>query len=301
MDVTVNNAVNTYTLNPSTYTSASSIGRGTVTLTNPNNTYTLAYYFVSTNKLYAVEIDGGALQGGFIELQNGSNFNNNWASGPFVLQLERGEIFGAFGMAGEWKFDGIGHVTSGVQDEYATGILTKDITINSGSTYNFDISGSGRGVVNEQTSSGSRSFTFYMVSTSKMYLLRTDPGNNTEIGVAETQENPPFSPSSVSGIYGFVTVLLDAGMQNSEVGVLVADGNGNISGIKDSNMSGNLSSTSVSGSYSIANGTQDGRGTNILIAPSATTQQNLIIYVVSGSKVVSVETGPALDGWAVLQ
>jgi hypothetical protein len=236
-----------------TYTMVDS-GRGTLALDVDGVVAALNFtvYMVSPGQVRILEVDTDPSRpatAGQAEIQSApaAGFASTLFD-AYVFELNDSGAAGRFGLAGQIVFDPFGnirgwHDTTGAQEEVTQGHYT--------------LAANGRGTVDETTfirccASGSHSFVFYAVSTSRMYVLEVDDGG-TRNGIAELQPGWPDvgGVSNLSGMYRFSNVALAQGTQMAQIGRLKADGSGAFTGIADVNNGGVLSSVALEGSINL--------------------------------------------------
>ena len=146
----------------------------------------------------------------------------------------------------------------------------------------------------ELTDLGTRDFIVYMVSPSKMYVLEIH--SSSVVGTAE-QQTPAtgFNNASLSGTFGFT----GSEIGESQTGIsvkMVADGAGNVSGAGDLSVQSRQSSVILNGTTAVA---ANGRVTITLASPVGV--QELVLYLISGSRGVVLGVDPDLNGTLDLQ
>jgi Bacterial Ig-like domain (group 2) len=266
--------------------------RGTAMLSTSMGSANFAIYVVSANKANFIEIDStpATVLAGTAEKQPSQGFSNASLSGGYVFLLEHttSQNLGEFDKAGQLTLDGAGHITSGVQDE-DFGNLLVNVT---GGTY--AVAANGRGTLQQETSAGGRSYTYYMLSPSKLFMLQ-EGSSSIAFGVAELQQRTAFSNASLAGAYAFSASEL--GETQTEISVqMLADGTGNVHGLGDASVDGAQSSTVLNGTYQVA---ANGRSVVTLAQPVGA--EGFIFYMISPSRAVVVGIKPDADGTVQLQ
>jgi uncharacterized protein YjdB len=210
----------------------------------------------------------------------------------YVFELNESGAEGRFGLAGEVVFGPSGilggwHDTTGAQEEVTQGSYT--------------LAANGRGTVDETTfirccASGNRSFVFYAVSTSRMYLLEIDNGI-VRNGIAELQPGWPDVGriSALSGTYRTTTANLTQGSEFVQIGRLKADGTGGFTGITAVNAAGVLSSAALDGAID----SNDPSTSNVGRWTATIGGDRYVVYILSADKAVLVKTVPASGGYLV--
>lgn len=276
-------------LTPSTYTSTPDAnGRGTLTITGVS-TATFAYYLIDKTKLNLIQLDSVSPTtaiGGVAEEQAAHAFVAADLNGGLGFLLENPVIVGnpnrgEFNTMGRVQFDGLGGVVGTVSEEDEDEATGNPQIIQSGS-YAFNGGVNGRGSVDIVLGpSDARTMLFYMVSTSKMFMMRTNNGVagvlTSPTGAGELQTGP-LNRNALNGSYTLAaSELSEENVEN--LGLLDFDGAGNLSGIVDTSIAGSLSSNVIdAGTYSIT--TTTGRGPITTAAP----ENNYIFYLLSSTK-----------------
>lgn len=213
----------------------------------------------------------------------GSSNNDGKLNGTYTFNFQApGSLAGteAF-VAGVFTADGAGNITNGILDLNPGGGGTLSLGVTFTGTY--DIGTDDRGTINLTGGPGvppySFSGTLAVASSSKAYVMETDANG---LGYGEIQLNSagPFGNSSVNGPYVVAMGTAGAGF----VGQWTADGAGHLnSGFVDANVGGDITSTSMSGTYSITD-TARGRGTaTVTVNTSPASVFNFQVYVGTGS------------------
>jgi len=184
-------------------------------------------------------------------------------------------------VAGEFSTNGSGLITSGEVDINNVGgqsILT-------GSTYS--VSSNGRGTATIVTSSGTFTFTFYMVSSNRAKFMETDPSAILIGDDYKQQSIVPWGPNSLSGVYVFQTAGMGASGEVTDLVRFTSAGNGTLTPgsvtIDDNNAGTATSTPSLPGSYTF-DASGNGRGT--LTIPGHT----YVFYMISTGQAVIQET-----------
>ena len=153
---------------------------------------------------------------------------------------------------------------------------------------------SGTGTIAISSSQGTSSFAYYPVSNTNMAIVSTDTANLA--GWAEMQQGT-FSTSSLTGSYVFLLsgsspVSGDGWNPDNpgyahEVGEIVLDGKGNITGIFDLNESSFvIAAESLSGSYNMTSNGQGQAAVQDAYAPDT-----FDLYMISPNKAYVIDTG----------
>jgi hypothetical protein len=273
-------------------------GRGTLALDVDGVVAALNFvvHIVSPGQLRVLEVDTDPSRpatAGHAELQNAptGGFSSTLFD-AFVFELNDSGATGWFGLAGQIVFDPLGNVrgwqdTTSGQEEVTQG--------------QYAVAANGRGTLEETTflrccSSGSRSFVFYAVSTTRMYVLEIDNGG-TRSGVAELQPGWPDvgRVSNLSGMYRFTNAALAGGTQLAQMGRLKADGSGAFTGIADVNSGGVFSSVALEGSIDA----NDAGTSNVGRWTATIGGTSYVVYIRSNDGAVLLQPVAASSGYLV--
>ncbi|GAC1513154.1 MAG: hypothetical protein NVS1B11_24850 [Terriglobales bacterium] len=253
--------------------------RGTLTLTTSASTSTYKFAIGSSGETLFVEFDGTGTRGsGVLDLATVSSFKNSALSTPYAFGFSGADATGKrAGYVGVVSADGAGNITSGSLDINDAGIATTSSSVSG--IYN--IASSGRGTMTLSVSSVTKNFAFYLVSSSEIFFISTDPVamNPRVSGVAINQNvSQAFTNAAFNGSSVFYLTGADStgAFSNVVMGVANTDGNGNITGTFDENNAGSITgNTSFTGTYSA---TGNGRYTATLFSTP------VIIYAVTANK-----------------
>jgi hypothetical protein len=262
-------------------------GRGTVALTTAAGTANFVAYVVSANKINLMGSD--AVLAGCVEKQGGQTFSAADVSGGYAYLVNRAPAsnLNTFDIIGRASFDGRGSISGGTQEEAA--LLTQNnIT---GGTYS--VASNGRGSMQITTDNGNRSYRFYMLSPTRIYMLDTFT-TWAGTGPADSQVATPDN-STLKGTYA----LNGASIGQDDTGLsmwLTADGAGHFSGVADLIQHGEPASVVVNATYQV---TDNGR---TFVMPSHPVGVvNFVFYVVSEQQAQVLGSQPTLDGALRLQ
>jgi Bacterial Ig-like domain (group 2) len=285
-DLNDNGATSSSVAVSGTYTVGAN-GRGTEVLSTSMGSANFAIYVVSANKANYIQIDvpPATALAGTAEKQPSQGFSAASLSGGYVFLLEHStsQNLGEFDKAGQFSLDGAGHITAGIQDEDLGNLL---VNVTGGS---YAVAANGRGTLQEQTSAGGRSYSFYMLSPSKMYIMQNS-SSSAAVGVVEVQQTASFSNASLAGTYAFSASEL--GETQTEISIhMVADGAGNVHGLGDASVAGKQSSAVLNGTYQVA-----ANGRTVITLAQPVGSEGFIFYLISPSKAVVVGVKPDADG-----
>ncbi|HEX4783126.1 MAG TPA: Ig-like domain-containing protein [Candidatus Sulfotelmatobacter sp.] len=241
---------NSYATNPFAGTiNAPAASRGTMSIFLRNATMVpLVYYVVSPNKLFVVSTSSTEVLGGQAETQGAlSAFTGDYT---FLLDHAATLTTGTFEKTGRVSLAG-GAVTGGsvAEDLSSSTVQDQSFAFSSGTYTDPNATVTGQGTISALVSATSvppnRNFVYYAVNSTKAYLLETTANCGTptstcssgafRAAIGELQGGGSVA-LPVVGNFIFSSVELgelSLGGQNLQVGQLISDGNGNLSGIVD--------------------------------------------------------------------
>ena len=234
------------------------------------------------------EISSGLLRKQTTSAFSTSKINGNYAFG--LVGADSGD--NRFAVAGVLNMDGSGNVckagTIACEYDYNDGGSGQGSGPGNGtiSPSTYSVAANGRGTATINSSNGTTSMVFYVVSASELLMMESDTGSNIEAGQVLLQSGT-FGLGSLSGVsviesQGFDTKKSAA---DAQAGLLTADGNSNItSATIDENDGGSANSESTSGTYTMAS---NGRGTFSLAAEN----NPRVMYMVTKNQAFVVSTG----------
>jgi len=257
-------------------------GRGIMTLNTTLGTLNFAFYVVDSNRLKLVETDSLPVLSGDAVRQQGP-FSNASVSGPlaFTLGGESGTLL--FAAGGLLSASGTGTITSGGEDFNNNGTVTQNLAV----TGTYAIGSDGRGTLTLSSSAGNSNFVIYP-TVAGVQMIQVDVGVLSS-GAAFAQTGT-FSTSTIQGTYGAQLSGVSGSGEVDSLAQFTANGSGTLNGALDVNNAGTLSLGFIlNGTYTLAG---NGQGTAQLRSSFGT--QNLIIYGVSGSRVLFIEADSGL-------
>ena len=209
-------------------------------------------------------IGGGSAQ---MQMQDTSKFSNAGINGDYIFglagSLADGERAGA---AGRFSANGSGQGNSEKIDVNVAGAVAS----NADFTLNYSIpsgSMSGRGTATVGVTLGNTPvtlhFVVYVVSANEAFLISSDTATASLpifSGATTQQTGSPFSNMSMKGTFVYALTGVNnsganAGLQDSNVGLMTADGSGGFSLAGDENNAATITTPQFSGTYNVdANG-----------------------------------------------
>lgn len=255
-------------------------GRGTLALTTSAGTLNFATYIIDATHLKLVEIDFTPAMSGDAFRQQGTPSNAS-VSGPYAFTLGGSSVSGPFVAGGVFTADGNGNIISGTEDVNDASSVTTNLAL----TGSYAIASNSRGTLTFTTSKGASNFVIYP-STGGLQMLEMD--STVSGGTAHAQTTGAISTASIQGKYGYNLTGVTTNGPTDSIAQFAADGNGGITGAIDLNLMGSIAQNlGLAGNYSVS---ANGRGTATLT--SSLTTQKLVLYVVSGSRVLVLSTDP---------
>ncbi len=257
-------------------------GRATLSLTVGSSTSNFALYVVSASQVEIAGLDASPSLAGEAELQI-SPLPSAPGAGGYTLATEIGGIRGQYWIMGQLQASSTGQITGLIQNQDGGLVLNY---VNPGGI--FALGANGRGLLQENTSHGIRTFTVYTVSAVRLYVLQTDD-THADSGIVELQQPGPDGFSTGTLNNSFVLSAADTSDGNlGIVGEVVVDGAGHLTGIVDVSQpeAGNPSQLAVSTialaaslsqpqSSGLTSGAANASGAGI---------QNFLMYLDSSSK-----------------
>jgi hypothetical protein len=262
-----------------------STGRGIATINTSLGTLTFAFYVVDANHLKIVETNAIPALGGEAFRQTGP-FTNASVSGPFAFTVAGTDLlsFNPFAAGGVLTSDGVGNVTSGIEDFNDASSISTAVPF----TGTYTVASTGRGTLALNTGAGAFSFAIYP-SSGGVLSLETDNRFLTT-GAALQQQTTPFSAGSLQGTYGMNFTGAAGGSELDSISEFTADGVGKLNGIIDINNSGGITfGQSMTGTFVAAS---NGRFASSLQTPLGV--QNTVVYLVDGNRALFVEVDGGL-------
>ncbi|MCL5005716.1 MAG: Ig domain-containing protein [Acidobacteria bacterium] len=245
-----------------------------------------AFYVVSAAKWLAISLDNAATSGlvtGELDAQSGEPFAPGALNGVCVVSTESSSSNGPSGgsrvMLGLATFDGSGN--AGFSFDVNDAGTLASLNPNGTSV----VESSGRLTLDAQ---GISELVGYLIKANQGFILGT--GSDVAAGFLEAQSPGSFSTSSLNGSFFFGTLPFAVppvppplvGLTASlSIGIITFDGNGNLSGTKDSNQMGALDpDQTITDKYLVSS--NNGRVT--------VDSNSLILYIVSPTKIFSMST-----------
>jgi hypothetical protein len=254
-----------------------------------------------------VQFDGLATARGTLTQQNPAAFNAAAINGIYVFRaagvdtrISASEPAGitAIGMFGA---DGAGNITGGVDDFNDYGVVNGQNPI-SASTYSVDTNG--RGTLQLTDGSGTTNYAFYVVDSTRIYFLQTDPDPATALlGLADLQAAQSYS--NVSGTFAYLIdqpVIVDpnipqAVVQEGQLGDFVLSAPSAVAGV--------LNNDIVNGSFINNYGAINGRGQISTCGTGQTcsepTDQHIYFYYMVSPSQMLVMQAFAFDNYPQLR
>ncbi|HEY2498681.1 MAG TPA: hypothetical protein VGK24_16595 [Candidatus Angelobacter sp.] len=259
-------------------------GRGTATLNTTRGSLAFAYYVVDANHLKLVETNSAPVLGGEAFRQTGT-FSNASLSGPFAFTIAGADVLSAspFAAGGILTSDGAGNISSGLEDFNDAGSVSTNI----GLTGTYSVAANGRGTLTMTTGLGTFTFVLYP-SSGGVLVLETDVQFLTS-GTALQQQSAAFTNATLTGTYGMNFSGVTSNGEFDSIAEFTSDGVSKLSGIIDQNNAGAISfGQGFSGAFSTAS-----NGRTTMSAQTGMGTQNLVVYMVDGTRALFVEIDPS--------
>ena len=191
---------------------------------------------------------------------------------------------GPFAAGGILTSDGAGNISSGLEDFNDAGSVSTNI----GLTGTYSLAANGRGTLTMTTGVGTFTFVLYP-SSGGVLVLETDAQFLTS-GTALQQQTAAFTNATLTGTYGINFSGVTSNGEFDSIAEFTSDGASKLSGIIDQNNAGAISfGQGFSGTFSAAS---NGRTTMSVQTTLGT--QNLVVYMVDGTRALFVEIDPAV-------
>ena len=249
-------------------------GRGIIMLISSAAVVDLDFVLISNQHGLAIRFDTNSSTNGTLDLQSATAFSSSALNGTFAFQFSG--IDGNannFQTAGNFSTDGVSAITSGIQDLNDSGTVLANQALSG----TYTVGSNGRGVAVLKTTTGTRTFAFYVVDANHLKMIETDT-TPVLAGDAYRQQGT-FSNATVAGVNVFTVGGSSSGRPFAAGGIFTADGNGGVSGgVEDINDGGSIAQNlALTGSYTMA---ANRRGT--LRLSSSNGAENFVIYPSTG-------------------
>ena len=274
-------------------------GRGTANIAGRN----FAFYVVDATRIKFLGTDfPSELVGGAFAQQNIA-FNDSSLVGNYAFLIDGLNSGSLIATSGRFTADGAGNIANVIADENHNGAVTLLPVGTVTGTYAVDANGFGGGLLQwTDTTAGTFSFIFYLISPTQAVLQETDSGIVSD-GLFTAQTATPITTASMAGDYAFVwTGVNSSGDETDFAGQLTLDSSGGFSGLLDSNRFATTTSTQVFDALINGNLTLSGNGlgANTLnvteVSPADTF--HFTTYIVDQNRifVVCTDTNRVLSG-----
>ena len=230
-----------------------------------------------------------SLNGQYAFVTNGESFTGGLSATPLAR-------------TGSFTADGLGNITTGVEDVNAPGMVSPALQITGGS---YTVNADGRGTLTLQLGQNSIDFGIVLTSTSDGLMIdETSNSSQSSTGSGNfiKQSAGSFQVSGITGPYVFDFAGLDgSGNSESFIGEFTANNGAASAGFFDDNDNGTFSSGSFVGTIAqdplqAATLSSFGRGIALIAG------QNYVFYIVDSTRVRFISTnGGMLSGDAVAQ
>jgi len=274
-------------------------GRGTANIAGRN----FAFYVVDATRIKFIGTDFPSELLGEAFAQQNIAFNDSSLVGNYAFLIDRLNSGSLIATSGRFTADGAGNIANVIADENHNGAVTLLPVGTVTGTYAVDANGFGGGLLQwTDTTAGTFSFIFYLISPTQAVLQETDSGIVSD-GLFTAQTATPITTASMAGDYAFVwTGVNSSGDETDFAGQLTLDSSGGFSGLLDSNRFVTTTSTQVFDALINGNLTLSGNGlgANTLnvteVSPADTF--HFTTYIVDQNRifVVCTDTNRVLSG-----
>ncbi len=195
---------NSYQLDPSNG-NGTNFGRGTISFTAGNRTFSFVFYIVDATRFKLLETDSGLLTSGDAILQQAVPTLSAGFTGNFAFLVGGSDTNGPLAEVGRFFADGSQNLNTVFVDLNDAGSLPNTVSNPTTPTYQIDTvdTGSGRGTMTFTTTTanlGQFNFVFYLISPTQGFIQDTSTGVVAD-GSFEAQTGGPFTATSVAGNY----------------------------------------------------------------------------------------------------
>ncbi|HET8551025.1 MAG TPA: hypothetical protein VFM97_00950 [Gammaproteobacteria bacterium] len=263
-------------------------GRGTMTLTNVFGTMHYVFYVVAPDTIRLLSVDPAQVRTGRALAQTGTAFDDSRFTGDYAFYLTGGTE--APTTAGLLHADGAGNIDSGEFDSSGTGTVQQRAL-----TGVYAIDDTGRGTARFFTPAGQTDLIFYLQSADHALAIEADSAAVRD-GQFLAQSDDKFAESSLDGSFVLSTGT-NASAQQTAVGPIVLDGDGNIDGVEAAAGGSGSTAIAVGGSYTLD---EDGRGTLTLLTGGGG-RQDFVFYAASPQNLLLVGFNPAASAFTRLR
>ena len=233
-------------------------GRGTANIAGRN----FAFYVVDATRVKFLGTDFPSELVGEAFAQQNIAFNDSSLVGEYAFLIDGLISSSPIATSGRFTADGAGNITNIIADENHNGAVTLlPVGTVTGATYVVDANRFGGGVLQwTDTTAGTFSFIFYLISPTQAVLQETDSGIVSD-GIFTAQTATPITTASMAGDYAFVwSGVNSSGDETDFVGQLTLDSSGGFRGLLDSNRFATTTSTQVFDAVINGNLTLSGNG-----------------------------------------
>ncbi len=262
--------------------SASTNGRGTLTIASSYGTQNFAYYLLDSYNAALIETDGAHSYTGRLTWSGANSVTPSYFSGNYSFLFSGANSGSAVGQGGTFTLDSYGNVSNGTFDSatdtaFGLGYLFSGTLAVTDST-------SGRSTVTFNVGGSTLKYVAYPWNLSgETPFLEIDDKNATA-GLALRFSNPPTSTLQ-SGHFAMNAGEIMGSIANTQTGTVLLPGD--VSAILDTNQSGNVTLGSMA-SNSLTMNSVYGRGQ--LNLATSTSSRSFMTYLYDRDTVLMLET-----------
>ncbi|MDE3136723.1 MAG: hypothetical protein KGL59_09120, partial [Acidobacteriota bacterium] len=238
---------------------------GTLTLTSapqgtPLGTFQFALNSAGDAAQFVESGDSGERGAGTFQKQMLSGLSPASVLGNYVFSASGADAAGGrLGLAGLFRAEGNGKISSGVLDTNDAGVVAPELPV----AGNYTLSSAGRGTIAVETPDGVLNWAFYVVSPKMVFLVSTadrlvQPLSSGKAFLQSPSDPSGFSVASLTGtsVIDFAGAGSKANSSRVAAGLVTFDGSGGLEFRVDQNDAGKVQTLAGSGTYSV---TPDGR------------------------------------------
>ncbi len=273
-----------------TYTTPSSSGSGSLTLTSSFGTQNFTYVIVDATHLKLMGTDAAQIVSGDLLEQPAGPFSDASSNGSFAFVFAGSTAGHPLGLGGVFTLDGAGNLANSIADINDNGNWQSGMTLTG--TYSVSDPATGRATATLNLNGTALQYVFYP-RPGGLNFLEID-GSHVASGAAYAQSGSSFSNSSLQGNYAALFTGTDFTLGAGEediAGQLVPNAGSAITGVLDiSDGATTAPATAVSGTYQVTSSSL-GRGTASLQSSSTTLRTaGFNLYVVNTGQVLFLES-----------
>lgn len=271
-------------------------GQGSGTLVSSQGSLNFQLAMTISGSAQLMRADAGGVATGTLIPQIAATVTTTSLNAPYVFSFTGTDGGGKLmTLAGLFVTNGSTSFSSGETDVNDNGSITSDTPL-SGS---YTLAGNGRGTATFSDATGTRHYTFYLVSPGQLEFLGTD--SSVQLSGEALQQTNISIASALPGSYSYYVSGSNAGNAYSVAGAFLTNNAGSFqsNGAQDINANGaTTQAIATSGGYSI-----DSTGRGLLTISGSTGSNNYVFYQISPNQswLVAADSGIVASGKLVIQ